>query len=125
MPLSANQKASPSIRRAMCISAIPPTRVCAKVDTHGIITTIAGPGVLGTDYWNAVAFDPLGNLYVAITHTGILDGLFYSVIDRVNPDGTLTPVAGNSRTCGNPVTTAFTFDGVPAMQAPLCVDRKS
>jgi sugar lactone lactonase YvrE len=95
-------------------------RLC-KVDTNGIITTIAGPGVLGTDYWNAVAFDPLGNLYVAITHTGILDGLFYSVIDRVNPDGTLTPVAGNSRTCGNPVTTAFTFDGVPAMQAPLCV----
>src|ERR1019366_2504750 len=32
-----------------------------KVDTNGIITTIAGPGVLGTDYWNAVAFDPQGN----------------------------------------------------------------
>jgi len=92
-----------------------------KVDTNGIITTIAGPGVLGTDYWNAVAFDPQGNLYVAITHTGILDGLFYSVIDRVNPDGTLTPVAGNSRTCGNPVDTVFRSDGAQAVQAPLCV----
>jgi sugar lactone lactonase YvrE len=92
-----------------------------KVDTNGIITTIAGPGVLGTDYWNAVAFDPQGKLYVAITHTGILDGLYYSVIDRVNPDGTLTPVAGNLRTCGNPVTTAFNYDGVQALQAPLCV----
>jgi sugar lactone lactonase YvrE len=35
-----------------------------KVDTNGIITTIAGPGVQGSDYWNAVAFDPQGNLYV-------------------------------------------------------------
>jgi hypothetical protein len=68
-----------------------------------------------------VAFDPQGNLYVAITHTGILDGLFYSVIDRVNPDGTLTPVAGNSRACGNPLTTAFNYDGAQAVQAPLCV----
>jgi hypothetical protein len=92
-----------------------------KVDTNGIITTIAGPGILGTDYWNAVAFDPQGNLYVAITHSGILEGLFYSVIDRVNPDGTLTPVAGNSRTCGNPVDTVFRSDGVQAVQAPLCV----
>jgi sugar lactone lactonase YvrE len=92
-----------------------------KVDTHGIITTIAGPGVLGTDYWNAVAFDPLGNLYVAITHTGILDGLFYSVIDRVNPDGTLTPVAGNAQTCENVVDSGFRSDGIQATQAPLCV----
>ena len=92
-----------------------------KVDTNGIITTIAGPGVLGADYWNAVAFDPQGNLYVAITHTGILDGLSYSAIDRVNPNGTLTPVAGNSRTCGNPPTSAFNYDGAPALQTPLCV----
>jgi sugar lactone lactonase YvrE len=92
-----------------------------KVDTNGIITTIAGPGVLGTDYWNAVAFDPQGNLYVAITHTGILDGQFYSVVDRVNPDGTLAPVAGNSQTCGNPVDSVFRSDGVQTVQAPLCV----
>jgi sugar lactone lactonase YvrE len=92
-----------------------------KVDTNGIITTIAGPGVLGTDYWNAVAFDPLGNLYVAITHTGILDGLFYSVIDRVNPDGTLTRVAGSAQTCLNPVDSVFRSDGAQALQSPLCV----
>src|SRR6202011_5262891 len=71
-----------------------------KVDTNGIITTVAGPGILGTDYWNAVALDPQGNLYVAITHSAV--GNYYSVIDRVNPDGTLTPVAGNSQSCSSP-----------------------
>ena len=70
-----------------------------KVDTNGIITTVAGPGVQGADYWNAVAFDPQGNLYVAITHSEINNS--YSVIDRVNPDGTLTRVAGNNQSCAN------------------------
>ena len=92
-----------------------------KVDTNGIITTIAGPGLLGSDYWNAVAFDPQGNLYVAITRSDVINASYYSVVDRVNPDGTLTPVAGNSRTCGNPLTTAFNYDGAQALQAPLCV----
>ena len=91
-----------------------------KVDTNGTITTIAGPGVLGTDYWNAVAFDPQGNLYVAITHTGIMGSLFYSVVDRVNPDGTLTRVAGNAQACAIPVDSVFHSDGIQAMQAPLC-----
>src|ERR1039458_3604097 len=111
MPPCLSRKDSPSMRRAMCIGDTSNARL-RKVDTNGIITTIAGPGILGTDYWNAVAFDPQGNLYVAITHSGILEGLFYSVIDRVNPDGTLTLVAGNSRTCGNPVDTVFRSDGV-------------
>ena len=92
-----------------------------KVDTNGIITTIAGPGVLGTDYWNAVALDPRGNLYVAITHTGIIAGLYYSVVDRVGADGTLTPVAGNMQTCANPVDTVFRYDGAQAARTPLCV----
>jgi hypothetical protein len=47
--------------------------------------------------------------------------LFYSVVDRVNPDGRLTPVAGNSQTCANPVDTVFRSNGVQAVQAPLCV----
>ncbi len=59
-----------------------------KVDSNGIITTVAGPGVLGSDYWNAVALDPQGNLYVAITHTSV--PALYSEVDRVNPDGTLS-----------------------------------
>jgi sugar lactone lactonase YvrE len=88
-----------------------------KVDTNGIITTIAGPGIQGTDYWNAVAIDPKGNIYVAITRTS---STFYSVIDRVNPDGTLVPVAGNSQSCVN-APTNFTFDGAKATQVPLCV----
>jgi sugar lactone lactonase YvrE len=34
-----------------------------KIDTSGIITTIAGPGQQGTDYYNAVAVDPQGNIF--------------------------------------------------------------
>lgn len=93
-----------------------------KVDTNGIITTVAGPGIQGADYWNAVAFDPQGNLYVAITHTGVLDQKFFSVIDRVNADGSMTPVAGNSANCANQTgPPVFPSDGVQASQAKLCV----
>ena len=95
-----------------------------KVDTNGVITTIAGPGILGTDYWNAVAFGPQGKLYVAITHSDAIHYFTYSVVDRVNPDGTLTPVAGNAQNCASLALTpfpAFTSDGAQAAQAPLCV----
>jgi sugar lactone lactonase YvrE len=89
-----------------------------KVDTNGIITTVAGPGIQGTDYWNAVAFDPQGNLYVAITHAEINNT--YSVIDRVNPDGTLTRIAGNNQSCAQLNQTPFTADGAQATQTQLC-----
>ena len=38
-----------------------------KIDTSGIITTIVGPGQQGTDYYNAVAVDPQGNIFLAWT----------------------------------------------------------
>lgn len=90
-----------------------------KVDANGIITTVAGPGIQGQDYWNAVAVDAQGNLYVAITHSGLPS--FYSVIDRVNADGTLTPVAGNAQSCSNLPAGEFPFDGVQAAKVPLCL----
>jgi sugar lactone lactonase YvrE len=89
-----------------------------KVDTNGIIATVAGPGVQGSDYWNAVALDPQGNLYVAITHTAA--PAYSSEVDRVNADGTLTRVAGNNQSCGNLPASAFPSDGLAATQAQLC-----
>jgi sugar lactone lactonase YvrE len=88
-----------------------------KIDKGGIITTVAGPGQQGVDYYNAVAVDPQGNLYVAWTHA--LPPSVYATVNRVNPDGSLTPVAGTGQPCtGGPG--QFAGDGVPATQARLC-----
>ncbi len=88
-----------------------------KIDKNGIITTVAGPGQQGVDYYNAVAVDAHGNLYVAWTHappTGV-----EATVNRVNPDGSLTAVAGSGQVCaGGPG--QWTDDGVPALQARLC-----
>jgi hypothetical protein len=90
-----------------------------KVDSNGIITTAATPGVIAMDYWNAVAIDPQGNLYVGITHS--FATTFWSEVDRVNADGSLTRVAGNAQSCGNLPQTTFTFDGAPALATRLCL----
>ena len=88
-----------------------------KIDQNGIITTVAGPGQQGIDYYNAVAVDPRGNLYVAWTHAQ--PPSIYSTVNRVNPDGSLTTVAGSGQPCtGAPG--QFINDGVPATQARLC-----
>ena len=75
-------------------------QVVRKVDTNGIITTVAGIGsFLGysgdggmatnaeLSYPNAVAVDGVGNLYIADSGNGI--------IRKVNPSGIITTVAGN------------------------------
>jgi sugar lactone lactonase YvrE len=86
-----------------------------KIDSNGIITTVAGPGQQGVDYYNAVAVDPQGNLYVAWTHAQ--PASVYATVDRVNADGSLTPVAGS----GQPCMGAETFtDGLPALKTQLC-----
>ena len=88
-----------------------------KIDKSGIITTVAGPGQPGVDYYNAVAVDARGNLYVAWTRA--LPPSMYATVNRVNPDGSLTPVAGSGQPCtGGPG--QFTGDGMPATQARLC-----
>jgi sugar lactone lactonase YvrE len=89
-----------------------------KVDTNGIITTVAGPGQLGVDYYNAVAVDPQGNLYVVWTHAP--PGSVSSTVNRVNPDGSLTPVVGNGQPCVSGPGAPFAYDGAPALQAQLC-----
>jgi sugar lactone lactonase YvrE len=88
-----------------------------KIDKSGIITTVAGPGQQGVDYYNAVAVDPQGNLYVAWTRAQ--PPSVFATVNRVNPDGSLTRVAGTGQPCtGGPG--QFTGDGVPAIQARLC-----
>ena len=96
-----------------------------KIDTNGIITTIAGPGQPGTDYYNAVAVDPQGNIFLAWTHAAVFPAVATNAISgmvlRVNPDGSLTRVAGNGQPCpGGPFGTKFPFDGLPALEAQLC-----
>jgi sugar lactone lactonase YvrE len=99
-----------------------------KVDTGGIITTIVGPGQQGTDYYNAVAVDPQGNIFLAWTHAAVFPAVATNAVSgmvlRVNPDGSLTRVVGNGQPCtGGPVGTQFAFDGAPAIEAQLCEVR--
>jgi sugar lactone lactonase YvrE len=96
-----------------------------KIDTSGIITTIAGPGLPGTDYFNGVAVDPQGNIFLAWTHAALYPLVTTNAISgmvlRVNPDGTLTRMVGNGQPCtGGPGNTPFAFDGMPAIAAQLC-----
>jgi uncharacterized protein (TIGR03437 family) len=87
-----------------------------KVDTTGKISTQAGNGVYGYTGDNvaatqtalsspvAVAVDNAGNLYIA--------DLFNFRIRKVNPQGTITTVAGTG-------TAGYTGDGGPANQARI------
>ncbi|MEP7362434.1 MAG: IPT/TIG domain-containing protein [Acidobacteriota bacterium] len=79
-----------------------------KVDTNGIINTVAGSGqVLGTGSLfnpHGVAVDSAGNLYIADTSN--------SRIKKVTPAGVTTTIAGTG-------TQAFTGDGGPAASAAI------
>ncbi len=88
-----------------------------KIDSNGIITTVAGPAQPGVDYFNAVAVDQQGNLYVAWTHAP--PPAIEATVNRVNADGSLTRVAGSGQVCSNGPG-QFTDDGAPALQARLC-----
>ncbi|HYM12490.1 MAG TPA: hypothetical protein VEU62_17265 [Bryobacterales bacterium] len=71
-----------------------------KVDTNGIITTIAGNGEQGycgdggpavkacLNYPSDIAFDAAGNMYIADEDN--------NVVRKVTPDGTITTVVGSS-----------------------------
>ncbi|MCU1233779.1 MAG: repeat containing protein [Candidatus Solibacter sp.] len=89
------------------------------VDRSGVIQTVAGPGQQGTDYWNAVAIDPLGDVFVGTTHAGY--GGAFSQVQRLNADGSLTPVAGTGKPCAPSAPREFAYDGVQALEVPLCV----
>jgi sugar lactone lactonase YvrE len=96
-----------------------------KIDASGIITTIVGPGQQGTDYYNAVAIDPQGNIFLAWTHAALYPAVATNAVSgmvlRVNPGGTLSRVVGNGQPCtGGPGNTQFAFDGMPASDAQLC-----
>jgi sugar lactone lactonase YvrE len=99
-----------------------------KIDTSGIITTIVGPGQPGTDYYNAAAVDPQGNMFLAWTHAALYPAVTTNAVSgmvlRVNPGGTLSRVVGNGQPCtGGPFGTQFAFDGMPALDAQLCEVR--
>jgi uncharacterized protein (TIGR03437 family) len=96
--------------------------VVRKIDTSGIITTIAGTGVAGYNGDNIpgtqaqlntpwrVTMDPAGNLYIAD-----------AVNDRIRklaPSGMITTVAGN----GNP---GYSGDGGPATNATLRIPEQA
>ena len=89
-----------------------------KVDTHGIITTVAGTGSLMGSAVNGqpaaqayfsrptgLAVDGAGNLYIADA------GLYY--VYRIDPKGIITVWAGNG-------TLTFTGAGGPATSAGIC-----
>jgi uncharacterized protein (TIGR03437 family) len=88
-----------------------------KVSTTGVITTVAGSGILGyagdggppasaaLNYPNGVALDAAGDLYIADTGN--------SVIREVSAAGVINTVAGIARSSG------YTGDGGPAIAAQL------
>lgn len=85
-----------------------------KIDTQGIITTVAGNGNAGysgdggpataakLNQPAGVALDHLGNLYIADTHN--------QVLRKVSPKGVITTIAGNN-------TPGYSGDGGPARVA--------
>jgi sugar lactone lactonase YvrE len=87
-----------------------------KVDTNGIITTVAGSNSAGyfgdggaatnasLNYPWSVALDAVGNLYIADTDN--------NVIRKVDTNGIITTVAGNG-------TNGYSGDGGPATNANL------
>jgi sugar lactone lactonase YvrE len=89
------------------------------VDLKGIIHFVAGASItaLGKEYWNGVAIDGQGKIYVALTRTG--SNSLYTLVARVNSDGTLTTIAGTGENC--PDGNAFVYDGMPAVKVPLCI----
>ena len=99
-----------------------------KIDSNGIITTIAGPGVQGTDYYNAVAVDKQGNILLAWTHAALFPAVSTNAIAgmilRLNQDGTLTRVVGNGQPCtGGPAGQQFAFNGAAALDSQFCEVR--
>ena len=87
-----------------------------KIDTHGIITTIAGTGVMGysgdggpainatLSFAYGLAVDRAGNIFICDEGN--------NVIRKIDSGGTITTYAGNG-------TAGFSGDGGPATQASL------
>jgi sugar lactone lactonase YvrE len=87
-----------------------------KIDTHGIITTIAGTGVLGYsgDGGPAINATFSGTYGIAVDRSGniFICDAGNNVIRKIDLSGIVTTVAGNG-------TAGFSGDGGPATQAML------
>jgi len=86
-----------------------------KADTNGVITTVAGNGVLGfsadgpatsvvIDPYAGIAVDAGGNIYFNDT--------FNNIVRKITPDGRLTTIVGTGKA-------GATGDDLPALQAQL------
>jgi len=102
-------------------------RVIRKVDTHGMITTVAGGGPIGyygiegdnprnVELWgpDGIAVDGAGNLFIA-------DGGFCTVREVKASDGKIYTVAGipPGPVAERLATCRYTGDGVPALGSGL------
>ena len=97
--------------------------VIRKVDTNGLITTVAGNGTTGysgdggaatnasLDDPTGVAVDALGNLLIADSHN--------SLVRQVNANGIISTAAGNSRTNQYGFVGGYSGDGGAATNASL------
>ncbi len=87
-----------------------------RVDSDGVITTVAGTGQAGLsgDGWRATAVDLSSPTEVALDGEGHLYIVEYgtSRIRKVDPDGVISTVAGTG-------TPGFSGDGGPARAARL------
>ena len=88
-----------------------------KVNTKGVITTIAGNGIAGYSgdggpAKSATLFGPRG-IVVDAGGNVIFSDTFNARIRRIDPSGTIMTIAGNG-TC------AYSGDGGPAVSAALC-----
>jgi sugar lactone lactonase YvrE len=97
-----------------------------KIDTDGIIHTVAGNGIEGysgdsgpatqaeLDTPNGVAVDQQGNIYIADTGQSSINPstLGGNRIRKVAPDGTITTIAGNG-------VGGYNADGIPAVAAEV------
>jgi sugar lactone lactonase YvrE len=91
------------------------------IDRGGIIHLVAAAdtSLLGQEYWNAVAIDSQGRIYVARTRATAPS--YWSVVSRVNLDGSLTTIAGTGQACPTDPILDWTYDGQPATKVPLCL----
>ena len=100
--------------------ADPNNHIVAKVDTNGIMTTVAGDPAIGYTYSGdggpATAAGLSGPTFVAVDASGnvYISESYNAVIRKVNTSGIISTIAGNG-----PYHGSYTADGMPATSGSL------